>query len=342
VRQHHIITVYSAITAMAFVERNAPPECEQPVTEMNKSSTIPTDSQGGSTGSDSSSFGPTGRTNKNCLGKQLSAVWVIRLVLLLFLLGLANALGFLAFHILTKSETDLGEQQFEALAARALDLGEEQAIRRRVVVKAMAQIAASAFPNATMWPNVAIPAFETIAEDLISTSSNMEIGFYPMVQPEEIVPGQQASFEAFAYDYFYNTRNPNFSNDTAVHSFGRGVWKANDSDGSLNLRLRDATGHTTQWDSPNRILFPELQNSNDGPIGRLFLMFNIHSILSKGEPLDEVIACTEERKATKNQDMDCGVATGITSWNRASFLIQPIYPARDLLEVRTTTNVSSR
>jgi hypothetical protein len=278
-------------------------------------------------------------TNKHSLGTQSRAVWAIRLVFLLFLVGVAVALGIGAYYILRASEKDLGEQQFDALAARALDLGEELAIRRRVVVKSMAQVAASAFPNSTMWPNVAIPAFETIAADLISTSSHMEFGFYPCVLPEETEPGQQASFEAFAYDYFYNKRSPTFNNKTAVHNFGRGVWKTNDVHANTSyLRLRDTNGQAYWWDSPYRVLFPELQNSNDGPVGRLFLMFNIHSIESKGAPIDEVMACTDERKATQNQEMDCGVVTEILSHNRASFLIQPIYPTRDLLKVRTAAS----
>jgi hypothetical protein len=169
----------------------------------------------------------------------------------------------------------------------------------------------------------------------------MEFGLYPMVLPEETEPDQQASFETFAYDYFYNKRSPPFNNKTAVHNFGRGVWKTDDANTTSYLRLRDTNGRATWWDSPYRVLFPELQNSNAGPRGRLFLMFNIHSSESAGAPLDEVMACTDERNATQNQEMDCGVATGILSHNRASFLMQPIYPARDLLKVRTTTNAAS-
>jgi hypothetical protein len=311
---------------------------------MWKASTIASSGLRGSStrSSADSSGGPTNTKNNNGLGTPSRAVWAFRLIFLVFLVCLAVGLGVLGYYIVRNSEEALAQQQFEAQADRALDLGEELTIRRRVVLKSMAQIAASAFPHATMWPNVAIPAFETIAQDLISTSSNMEIGFYPMVQPEEIVPGQQSSFEAFAYNYFYNEREPPFTKDTAVHSFGRGIWRANWAPGSVNLRLRDTTGRTTQWDSPNMILFPELQNSNIDSSGRLFLMFNIHSIQSKGERLDEVIACTNERKATQNREMDCGVVTGIFSWNRHSFLIQPIYPARDLLEVRDKTHDSSQ
>ena len=266
------------------------------------------------------------------------AVWAIRIIFLLFLFVLAAALGFLAHHIIRRSEDGLGEQQYEALTARALDLGQVLAVRRRVVVKSMAQIAASAFPDSSAWPNVAIPAFQTFAEDMISTSDNMEIGFYPMVHPQDVEPGdpnEQASFEEFAYDYFYNKRSPPFPNDTAVHNFGRGIWKVQDVKGlTPKLRVRDTTGETQRWESPNKVLFPEIQHSNDGPRGRLFLLHNVHSVQSKGEPIDEVISCARKRKATNNRGMDCGVVTGITAWNRASFLIQPIYPAKDLFEVR--------
>jgi len=85
------------------------------------------------------------------------AVLIIRLIFLAFLVGIAVALGVTAYYIVAESEKGLGEKQFNLLAERALDLVHELALRRRVVVKSIAQIAATAFPDAFVWPNVVIP-----------------------------------------------------------------------------------------------------------------------------------------------------------------------------------------
>jgi len=246
--------------------------------------------------------------------------------------------------IVRNSEQDLATTQFRTLALRALDKGEELAVRRRVVVKSMAQIAGSANPDLDKWSNVFVPAFETIARDLISTSSNMEFGFYPMVRPEQSAPGEQSSFEEFAYDYFYRVCDPPLPPGTAAHNFGRGIWKARDfiyvsdkDSTTMSLRVHDTDGIPFAWNSTNQILFPELQNSNPDVSGQLLLMNNIHSIPSKGQPLDEVMACAAERSRTQQHDTDCGVVSWIFSWNRDSFLIQPVYPSRHMFNVRKLT-----
>jgi len=229
-------------------------------------------------------------------------LWSIRLTFVVSLIVVAVTLGSLAHWFLQNSEKDLGQQQYEALADRALDLAEALTVRRIVAIKSMANIAASAFPDTSQWPNVAIPAFGTFAEDLINTSDNMEISFLPMVRPEQLVTGEQESFEEYAYDYFYNVRNPPFPNNTAVHQFGRGIWKSE----SISNRVHDTTGQAA-WGSPNQVLFPLLQNSNVGTDGKLFLMFNVHSDETRGEPIDVVIDCAQKRKSSGNEESDCGV-----------------------------------
>ena len=62
-------------------------------------------------------------------------------------------------------------------------------------------------------------------------------------------------------------------------------------------------------------------------------MSNIHADITKGKALDEVLECIDRRKATEDIDKDCAVVTDVLPWDRASHLIQPIYPANDPLEV---------
>lgn len=289
----------------------------------------------GTTSSGSQASKPLNHRGKSKQERQSKAVWIGRIVFLLCLVVVAILLGYLAYLLVSTSENNLAQQQYEAIADRALDLAAEAAVRRRVAVKSMVQIASSAFPNATVWPNVAIPAFETIAKDILSTSGNFDLSFYPKVQPEALQPGEQSSFEDFAYNYFYNVRNPPFPDDTAVHNFGRGIWKSQDIvDGNTSwIRVHDTDGETDQWDTPHRVLFPEFQNSDQSYEGQLYLMYNVHAGKSKGEHLDEVLACSEQRNASQLIDMDCGVVTDIWSWGRTSYLIQPIYPGHDPYEV---------
>lgn len=255
------------------------------------------------------------------------AVWVIRVIFLVFLLAVAVALGISTHHIITKIEDDLGQKQYEALVGRSIDLALELALRRRAGVNSMTQVASAAFPMASQWPNVAIPAFETIAADLINDSGNIKLAFYPLVQPEAQGTDEQSSFENFAYNYYYNVRNPPYPEDVASHNFGRGIWS------QTTWRSRDVTGDTLSWDSPHKELFPEFQVSDDGEQARNSLMFNAHQDPLKGQPLDEVIDCSQERKEKRDTSKDCGAATNIFPWNRNSFLVQPIYPAHDNLEV---------
>jgi len=267
-------------------------------------------------------------SNNNLKGAERKSrvVWIIRLAFVFSLIAVAIILGCLAYKIIEHSEREIGHNRYEAFADRALDLATDHVLRRRIVVRSMAQIAASAFPYASEWPNVAIPAFDVFAKELLSTSQLDEIGFYPLIKPGD----EQSSFEDFAYDYFYNQRSPPFPTSTGVHEFGRGIWKLN-----LNgTPVHDTTGDTLpEWESPNKVLFPQLQKSDDDTIeGDPLLLKNFHSDKEIGGSIDKVIECAKQRKVAEDQDMECGVVTGISSLTRASYLIHPVYPARDRLE----------
>jgi len=236
--------------------------------------------------------------------------------------------GTLTFFLIQRSEQDLGLQHYEAQADKALDVAQERTTRRKVAVQSMARIAASAFPSASVWPNVALPGFETMAEEIISTSDLQQLSFYPKVQPEEVEPGEQGEFEEFAYNYFYNERFPPFPNGTAVHGFGTGVWKPQGR--SIN-RMHDIDGEAF-WGSPNMVLFPLLQSSEDTGVN---LMYNVHANDSIGKRIDQILTCADERKLAQDRAQDCGSEASSTTVaaTRTSILMEPVYPARDLFEV---------
>jgi hypothetical protein len=172
---------------------------------------------------------------------------------------------------------------------------------------------------------VAIPSFETISQDAARAAYGGDMGFFPKVWPHQV-----AAFEEFAYDYFYNTRVPPFPNGTGATShFGQGIWAEDLGFNTSDHRFHDTEGQTTWWESPNKILFPLLQHSQGGFFA---LMLNYHSIQFKGDALDTMLDCTDERKRTQDLEMDCGVVTSIFSWAPDSFILHPIYPASDLFE----------
>lgn len=270
-------------------------------------------------------------------------LWVIRLVLTASLVCVAVGLAWGAYWLIDDSEQEIGTREYEAFGDRALDLVQEVVLRRYLVIKAMAQIAGSAFPQSQDWPNVAIPAFETFARDLVHTSDLVEVALLPLVIP---VDAEQTAFEEFAYDYFNQQRYPPFPNGTAVQSFGRGIWRQSISNTSLlsssealttgqDKAVHDTSGDTS-WDSPYKVLFPMLQSSaGDDPGGKRLLLYNMHADETVGKAIDEVLECVLDRKQTRQTAKECGTVTGIHPTSHESFYIYPIFPASDFLEVRT-------
>ena len=94
----------------------------------------------------------------------------------------------------------------------------EIAERKRMGTRTMAVAASHANPRASSWPFVTIDGFEDVATDLIDTSSGRELGFAPIVRPDQL-----RGFEEFACSYFYEDRVPVFPNTTATKPFGR--WR---------------------------------------------------------------------------------------------------------------------
>ena len=62
-------------------------------------------------------------------------------------------------------------------------------------------------------------------------------------------------------------------------------------------------------------------------------MYNVHQSPSEGQPLDQVMECSMERKEAQDADKLCGTVTNIFPWSRSSFLVEPIYPANNSFEV---------
>jgi hypothetical protein len=258
-------------------------------------------------------------------------VWVGRVIFLLCLTLTAAALGFASYRLLRESERDLAESQFEAIAERALSTAFKITLRKRLGTVTMATLAANANPDPDDWPYVTIKGYEDISTNLIETSSGREMGLAPLVLPEQL-----AQFEDFAYDFYFNEREPPFPNGTATSSFGRGVWGVNPALETSDNRYHESDG-STSYGSPNKIFAPILQH-NAGP--HPALMLNLHFQESRGVAIDQVIACAEQREQSADIDIECGGITDFitltsqeTRPGPGALMMKPIYPANAPLKV---------
>jgi len=269
---------------------------------------------------------------RNPMSAQSKAVWVGRIIFLVCLITVATVLGVATFHVLQQAETELAETQFESLAERALSEAQSIAFKKRLGTISMASVAAQMLPDASAWPFVTLPGYETIATNLIATSAGREMAFSPLVSPEQL-----SDFEDFAYDYFENKRVPPFPNGTAMSSFGKGVWGRDENSTAPDKRYRVTNGDTN-YGSPYKVITPILHH-NLGPFPAL--MLNLRFEKDRALAVDEVISCSKQRAASDNPDeFLCGVLTDIvilTSQKEGTgpgaLIFQPIYPVHDNTQV---------
>jgi hypothetical protein len=270
-----------------------------------------------------------------CCGtsKVQSKVWTSRVIFVVGLGFVAALIGYASNRLLTESERNLAQEQFEAIADRALDKAFGITLRKKLGTTTLASVAANAFPDAQTWPKVNLNGFEEISGNIIETSSGRSMGLLPIVTPESL-----AEFEDYAYDVVFAGTYPNH---TAVSSFGRGVFALDFSLNSTDKRYHDTDG-ATNWNSPNKIMTPYLAHS----LGPSILMANLHSFELFGSLIDAVIACSDERARAVSGDssgqvsmpQECSVLsdvlilTGSTEDVKSgpgAIIMEPIYPTNN-------------
>ena len=254
------------------------------------------------------------------------AVGAGRILFLTFLTVVAVILGYSSYAYLHFEENLVAETQFKSIADRALDTSLEITRRKRLGTISMASILSNNFPNADAWPFVTLDAYEEISTNLIETSSGREMGFCPLVTPEQL-----EEFETFAYNFFERDRDPPFPNGTAISSFGKGVWGRDPTIGSPDDRYHESDG-STSYGSPYKIFAPILQHNAGGFPA---LMLNLHFQKERGEVIDSLIDCAKTIQET-GKKIDCLSITDmiiLTSQEvepgPGALLMQPIFPRND-------------
>ena len=285
----------------------------------------------GSTSSTHSTSQSGGQKTFDKSQRMSKAVWAGRIIFLVALVLVAALLGYAAYVLLSHSETSLATVQFKSIADRAMESALGITARKRLGTVSMASVASHANPNASDWPFVVIEGYEEMSTYLIETSSGREMGFCPLVVPENL-----AAFEDFAYNYYENARNPPFPNGTATSSFGKGVWGVNPKLETKDKRYHETDG-STSYGSPNKIFTPILHH-NEGP--HKALMLNLHFQETRGKVIDYLIECAEARAKKLEQNsssvVECISVTDmliLTSQEvepgPGALIMQPIYPAND-------------
>lgn len=250
-----------------------------------------------------------------------SSLWMGRVLYSLCLLGVAALLGFFAFYFVHSSQQNLAEHQFESIAERALKSVERIAARKQSGTKTMANVVAQAVPDAAVYPFVTVPGFESMATSVMETASIRECGFCPLVEES-----QREAFETFAYEYF-GKRFPD-QNDTALSSFGQGVWNTNPETGE---RYHEVGGATDPSISNRTFLTPILQHDKGAHPA---LMLNIRGAPARARQIEDMMRCADVRSQSGNLSMPCGAITDIVNLRGqpegtgpGAVIIEPIHPA---------------
>ena len=115
-------------------------------------------------------------------------------------LGLsAVVLGWTAHYHQSRSEKELAENQFQAIAERAAFSVRETTLRSQAANAAVATLYANSFPDAEEWPFVSIERYNAIAEPISRTAAGdtgIGLGVVAFMEPDQV-----DDFNVFQADY---------------------------------------------------------------------------------------------------------------------------------------------
>jgi hypothetical protein len=204
--------------------------------------------------------------------------------------------------------------------------------------------------------------YESIANNIIDVSRGCNIAYGPILEPDQV-----PAFEAFAEDYYQNTRPEPWPNGTGVKVEDRvAVWAMG---GDPMAPFHDDSGETGDWNSTKSIIVPMYQHAAGASPK---LMFNMHASPLLGKTIEDMMACSEEKKELIREHnlkyseeiildggevlvppplpslKDCTMVTEIIHNKTSSIqkepngpgasMMQPIFPANDKTEVRNLSH----
>lgn len=293
------------------------------------------------------------RNNRRSLATK--QVCTAKIVFLIILIGVAVLAAYFSYTQTAGQEMKLARAQFSAIANRAVESAVGVVHRKRHTTLTMANILSEEFPNATAWPFVYLPGYQRIAGSLAQSGSHEHMGVLPMVSLE-----QQAEFESFAYDYFYNIRRPKLPNDTALYPFGRGIWRPNRTAVGGKSHDNDIDIHKKRSSNPIIVpLFHALESSNDQREN--IRLFNFYAEPIRRKTIDDIRECANYTtnyniinnssnlaSTTLSIQDECNKMSDFVVLKRfinrgpASLILQPVsVPSSAREEVSSTSDASS-
>jgi len=269
------------------------------------------------------------------------AVWAARTAFLVILFLLAALLGVATHHVLRNNETQAANDQFNTTSLNAVNQVKNRVAQQALAAASLAVGIERRYHSAAPFPLVTPGGFPQAAQLLQQATNAHGFCYTPLVDPTE-----QDDFVAYMYPAYAAAGYPS---DTAVSSFGRGIWAinltSNASDASIS-RYHDTTGrnpyssvtkHTTQ--------LPVAWSSN-GPVD--LLLFNIHlspTIARAVEPLlsqttrdgqfsdfleiNPVISLLSEQRRMNGNNNNNNTVDEIREPSSMSMYFHPVYPHND-------------
>jgi len=279
-------------------------------------------------------------------GKILS---IGRGIFLTSLLVAAVLLGSVAYWGVAVSQKNLAQAQYESIAERALKEITTNAQRKQSGTHTMAAIVSQLLPDAAAYPFVAVPGFETLAQNVLHTGSNREFGFIPLVNAD-----QQEAFEAFARDYYNGTigQAPQAQNMYITQPEDLPPQLPNGQIWAFNKTTEEpyyvTTGEAylddahTQKSNHTPFFTPILQHDS-GPYHPV-LLFNLRSEPERARQIEDILRCVQDRRTAAVEQArpssSCVAITDIVTirgqppgTGPGAVVLQPIYPAHDPYEM---------
>lgn len=118
----------------------------------------------------------------------------------------------------------------------------------------MENILSFAFPNADMWPFVALDGYYHIAGGVADLASSGPIGMSVFVEPGD----EAAAFEVHAQQHFINQGYPE---DAGLSDFGFGIWQRDPMSSYQDGRIPSRSGNSTSYDSNVTVLAPLMDHT---------------------------------------------------------------------------------
>lgn len=240
---------------------------------------------------------------------------VLRLCFLATVVTAAAVCGYAAYVVMRGFETDLGEQNYESIAASALDGAQALAIRKLSGAEVISSVISNAFPDAEQWPMVALSGFPQIFDDIGKSSTALH-GVLTIVNP-----GQVAQFNDFAYDVY--EREGLLEYGAGQHSQGFGIWKLT---GETKVPV---DVNNTIYDDEHNFFTPALQGPN--AFAGYFGMHDIHASNDNEEYIESVVDCSRQHVETQqNACVTMAAFSRTVQWEGpSSWYFTPVYPRND-------------